>query len=144
MKILPVPGFSHYSASDDGRIWSDRREIFLRPCHNSWYGGVTVKLRVRKKYRTVGIHTLVLLAFVGPAPTGMKPAWKNGNRADNRLSNLEYRVPRAGTRKFTEDDIRAMRAEYAAGMSQRAIAKMHSTTVAHVNRIVRRIAWPDV
>ncbi|KKK63458.1 hypothetical protein LCGC14_2994060 [marine sediment metagenome] len=38
----------------------------------------------------VSIHTLVLTAFVGPRPKGYCCHHKNGDRADNRLENLEW------------------------------------------------------
>jgi len=34
------------------------------------------------------VHRMVLLAFVGPAPEGMKCRHLNGNPKDNRLENL--------------------------------------------------------
>lgn len=36
------------------------------------------------------VHALVLLAFVGPCPAAHEVRHKNGDPADNRLSNLEY------------------------------------------------------
>lgn len=36
------------------------------------------------------VHSLVAAAFIGPRPDGMDICHYNGNKADNRLSNLRY------------------------------------------------------
>jgi len=36
------------------------------------------------------VHRLVCAAFIGPCPVGMVVRHLNGDRADNRLSNLAY------------------------------------------------------
>ncbi|MFV8317080.1 NUMOD4 motif-containing HNH endonuclease [Mycobacterium sp. 23] len=38
----------------------------------------------------VKVHRLVLAAFVGPLPDGMMGLHQNGNKLDNRLTNLRY------------------------------------------------------
>ena len=45
------------------------------------------------------VHRMVLLAFRGKPPFGMQARHLNGNRADNRLCNLEW-----GTRSTNEND----------------------------------------
>lgn len=49
--------------------------------------------------RTERVHVLVLHAFVGPRPPGAECCHNNGDRSDNRLSNLRY-----GTRKENAED----------------------------------------
>lgn len=39
---------------------------------------------------TVSVHTLVLLAFVGPRPVGMEALHRDGNPANNRPGNLRW------------------------------------------------------
>jgi hypothetical protein len=43
--------------------------------------------------RTVRIHQLVLLAFVGPKPPGMQTRHLDGDKTNNRLTNLVYGTP---------------------------------------------------
>jgi len=73
------------------------------------------------------VHHLVLAAFRGPRPAGAHSRHINGNRADNRLSNLRWgtraqneadkvrhglsnRGKRNGQAKLTEAQVRAIRA----------------------------------
>jgi hypothetical protein len=46
-----------------------------------------------KHYVTRRIHELVAEAFLWPCPKGMVLRYKDGNKTNNRLDNLEY-VPR--------------------------------------------------
>ena len=59
-----------------------------------------MKLHLKGRSKFVGIHYLVLLAFVGPPPiTGLIPLHNNGVRDDNRLENLRW-----GTHQDNADD----------------------------------------
>lgn len=49
-----------------------------------------VSLEKNNKYKQYRIHALVLEMFIGPRPKGMHGAHLNGNRLDNRLSNLKW------------------------------------------------------
>ncbi len=45
------------------------------------------------KTRTFRVHTLVLLAFVGPREGSMQAAHFDGDRSNNRLENLRWALP---------------------------------------------------
>lgn len=90
----PVPGFQgRYEVSDLGRIRSllrggDPRPISQRP---GWNGYPSARLSVGDgRERGLYVHTLVMLAFVGPRPAGMETRHLNGDRTDARLVNLAY------------------------------------------------------
>jgi len=58
------------------------------PCDT---GCLNVSLSYQGKVRTYKIHHLVCKAFIGPAPTPSHEVnHKNGDRTDNRVSNLEW------------------------------------------------------
>lgn len=99
---VPIPGYEgEYSASDQGRIRSEERL-----CNNRWGGQRQVEGKimggsVAGGYRQVGlmtdgkqkaitVHSLILLAFVGPRPEGLVIRHLNDNKIDNRLVNLQY------------------------------------------------------
>jgi len=100
-----IPGFEGtYQVSNLGRVQSlgrtvphqgGRRPIRARILHP--FVKPTGHLRVDLGRGDKGgarvavhVHTLVLLAFVGPRPRGLEIRHLNGVPSDNRLVNLEY------------------------------------------------------
>lgn len=92
-----IPGYEGvYQASNCGRIKSlarkadrknDVQERILKPSvKKSGYCNVT--LQVDKCKKTIGIHRLVLKAFIGEVDLQVNHI--NSNKSDNRLANLEY------------------------------------------------------
>jgi hypothetical protein len=96
---LLVPGFENYAVNTDGVVFTRGRfaqefqkDDPWRPLY-SWvskHGYVRVRMMRDGKqfYRTV--HSLVLLAHVGPRPEGLVIRHLNGIKTDNRLANLSY------------------------------------------------------
>jgi hypothetical protein len=92
-----IEGFPGYCVGDDGSVWCcrtkggrigstwRRRNPVVRGS-----GHLFVGLFVRGPKRMVGVHTLVLEAFVGPRPPDLQCRHLNGNPADNRLTNLQW------------------------------------------------------
>lgn len=125
-----------YQVSNFGRVKGiDRvggnnhtyKEKILKPqAHTHGYFQVT--LNNKSKKTKVYIHRIVLEAFEGSCPPEMECNHKNGNKRDNRLSNLEYctrsdnhihayrilgkKAPRGENHngsKLTEKDVRRIR-----------------------------------
>jgi hypothetical protein len=129
-------------------------------------------LRVSLSRASVGVdfyvHVLVASAFIGACPAGQEVNHKNGNKADNTWSpaytNLEYvtsiennkharetglwhpaRGEASGKAKLTEEQVRALRAEYAAGgTSHRKLAAKYTVSQQSVAGIISRKYWPHV
>lgn len=129
-----IPGYDNYAVSDQGRVMriargrSTHPGKILRPARNT-RGYSNVVLCHECLPKTFTVHTLVMLAFVGPRPEGMEVNHINGVKTNNRLSNLEYVTPQenslhatrvlgkrigeaAGSAKLTEAQVLEMRAEY--------------------------------
>ncbi|MBZ4580992.1 NUMOD4 motif-containing HNH endonuclease [Mycobacterium avium] len=99
----PIPGYEGlYEVSDEGEVRSLERVV-----EHGYSGTKTIPARVMRqkidkggyrrvglrrdgKQRWLGVHRLVLAAFVGECPEGQEVCHGNGNRADNRLENLRY------------------------------------------------------
>lgn len=106
----PVPDYEGwYEVSDLGRVRSvDRvatnrpgvvircRGVLLRPRVNTT-GYLEVTLQRNGTRRHVGIHRLVLAAFVGPCPEGMEGCHGDGDKENNAVSNLRWDTRSANT-----------------------------------------------
>ena len=102
----PIPGHPGYEVSDHGTVRSLDRQITLRGSGGSLYtrskkgqqlvpGAITSGyLKVSLSGTQATVHSLVLLAFVGPRPEGAWINHRNGVKTDNRLTNLEYCTPK--------------------------------------------------
>lgn len=95
----PIPGYSRYWASDIGRIMSFAKGTpkLLSGHVERGYPTVCV-VNDDGKPSTVRVHTLVLLAFVGPRPEGMQCCHFDGDSTNNRLENLRWGTAEANAR----------------------------------------------
>ena len=94
----PVPGFSHaYEVSNRGRVrswlkgrWGRRKKPrVLQPAiSNGNYKHVSL-VKNRTKHTTI-IHVLVAEVFVGPRPHGARIIFKDGDRTNTNVENIEY------------------------------------------------------
>ena len=89
-----VPGWEgRYEVSDNGRVRSMRRSGvrggLLKP-RRTQDGHLRVALFRDGERRDVGIHVLVLEAFVGPSAPGEEGRHLNDSSGDNRLANLAW------------------------------------------------------
>lgn len=111
-----VPGFPGYRVSNYGRLKSclTRRRVVgikgsVSAMSDEWHlmatkgygrsGHVLCRLRRETVLFHVGLHRLVLMAFVGPCPEGMECRHLDGNAGNNRLENLCW-----GTRSDNHKD----------------------------------------
>lgn len=97
-----VPGHEgHYEVSDLGRVrslaqtTSDGRRLKPKVLKGrpQKSGHLSVQLVSCGIARNALVHRLVLLAFIGPPPTGMHALHRDGDPANNRLSNLRWGTP---------------------------------------------------
>lgn len=100
----PVPGWeSTHIVSDLGRVATldrvdargyRRQGRILKSGLHSKQGHLRVALQHMFRREVVGVHRLVLLAFVGPCPPGMEGLHANDVPDDNRLVNLRWGTPK--------------------------------------------------
>ncbi len=178
MRIVPVeyrsiPGFPDwYRVGDDGTMWSRviKNQGNVRPkrlgewytmrpapCRSTGYSQVAItNLNGLKKSHRV--YRLVMLAFVGPLPDGMQTRHLNGDRNDNRLSNLAYGTPKEnngdkyihGTHlygdrtpkaKLTEVQVVEIRQKAEAGMKYKELAEIYGVKWRTIGSVVRAENW---
>lgn len=103
-KCLDFLGYIGYRIGDDNSLWSRRQRKGLGPgkgtttiLGNTWkrlklathsYGYSYACMRVQGRTIQVGMHRLLLLAFIGPCPEGMWCRHLDGNPKNNQLDNL--------------------------------------------------------
>lgn len=138
-KDIPDYG-SNYQASNLGRIRVKDRYVekkcglsnvkkvvkqfykgkLLSPCKADKYGHLSVHIGYNNKKITIGVHRLVLFAFVGKCPDGMEACHNNGIASDNRIENLRW-----DTHQNNNKD-RKMHGKYAKGENHHMFGKKMS------------------
>lgn len=151
------PRFPQYVVTSHGRVYSFLSGRFLKPGRMGCYLGLMI-VDADGKIAHVYVHRLVLEAAVGPCPQGMEARHLNGDREDNRASNLAWGTPqqnaedkrRHGTvlygsrnpmAKLTWDQVREIRAMVQAGATQRQAVARYGVSPMTVSRIVRGQTW---
>lgn len=102
---MPVVGYEGlYSISDIGRVRAEpklvhhrdgrvcsRKQKLMRPAPSRLYLYLSVRLLgADGRYSTHYVHTLVLEAFGGRRPHGMEVCHCDGDRQNNRFTNLRW------------------------------------------------------
>lgn len=86
----PLKNFPSYNGSTEGRIMNIRTQRILKTFMNS-QGYELICLRKNNKQYTVKVGRVIAETFLGEHP-GMDVGYKNGNRSQNNISNLEWRT----------------------------------------------------
>lgn len=86
----PLKNFPSYNCSSEGRIMNIRTQRILKTFVNN-QGYELVCLRKNSKQHTVKVGRVIAETFLGEHP-GMDVGYKNGDRSQNDISNLEWRT----------------------------------------------------
>ena len=168
-KWKEIPGYDgDYQVSNLGRIrsfkkWNDgRKSRILKPSTNS-YGYHFVMLSKNGKQTPKTIHRLIAKAFI-PNPKNKRTInHKNGDKADNKIENLEWATYsenhkhafKNGLRnhkgensplsKLTENNVLTIRAiPKWFGISQVEISRAFNVDPSHISDIIRRQRWAHI
>jgi hypothetical protein len=88
MEWRDIPGYKGYRVSSTGLVLGKRGNILTPWVLNVGYKCVSLG----RGYKAT-VHSLVLLAFVGPRPFGLQCCHRNANRLDNNVENLRWDTP---------------------------------------------------
>lgn len=102
----PVRGAPGYEVSDQGAVRRlvldealDQVVVYAVATWPNAKHYVQVELEIADGEPALrAVHRLVLDAFVGPAPPGHQANHRDGNKGNNRLTNLEWVTARENTR----------------------------------------------
>jgi hypothetical protein len=164
-----VGGFPDYEVSSLGRVRSFKSgdALLMRTPISPSVGYRQLSTRrpgFRKQWM---LHQLVALTFLGPPPTPRhEVAHADGDRANSALSNLRWATRKEnhadkrlhgtlqfGERhhqaKFTDEQVRSLRAEYAAGAFSSPGSRMIRARALGVswhtfNNILKNKTWKDI
>lgn len=167
-KWLSCPGWPGYEVSDIGRVrssWGAGKTKGVgrgsRSIGCDWWilslgtngsGHKQVSLTRDGKTKTVRVHQLVIEAFVGPCPKGLEVCHKDGNPANNVLSNLRYGTPRSNQIdrlkhkgnplvKLTPEKVSTIRNRLLSGEKGYKLAKEYNVSPATISMIRNEKIW---
>ncbi len=84
-----IKGYPNYQVSNLGRVWSKKRQIYLKPHkNNNGYLSVTLP-SINGKYKRELIHRLVALTFISNPDNLPCVNHKDENKENNTQTNLE-------------------------------------------------------
>lgn len=102
----PVRGYEGlYEVSNEGRVRSINRNVKRKDGRSIFYKGVILKSQeTNRGYLSVGlskkgkskhktVHRIVTDTFYGPCPDGLEVCHIDGDKKNNKLSNLKYDTP---------------------------------------------------
>lgn len=155
----PWPRDPRYFVGRDGSIVSPAG-VLLKAWPND-AGYPVIGIYPHGKCWPIGVHIIVCETFHGPKPDGMEVAHEDGDRGNPHADNLRWSThvdniadkirhgtsqcgERSGVAKLTESDVRAIRADAAAGKALRSIAAAYRVTPQNVRYIVQRKTWRHV
>lgn len=144
---------------ESGEVWGTRNWPLG---HADTSGYLRIDKRCTDDGRSVAVHTLVWEAANGPIPAGFVVNHINGDKQDNRLSNLEavtqrenvlhaYRTGLKSNRgehhpghKLTESDVHLIRGLAAQGMGRLEIAERFGVVRRTVADVLLGRTWSHV
>lgn len=102
MNWKPIPGLEGYEASDCGEIRRSDGVILAQEQSATGSGYLTVHAYLNGSLLVHNVSYLVAKAFLGPPPKGSDGivVHGDGNRTNNRQSNLTWYAPDPKARKF--------------------------------------------
>jgi hypothetical protein len=83
-KLYDIQEIEGYKITKDGRVWSDKKKIFMKPCLYNGYLNINFKKKIHS------VHRLVAMTFI-PNPQN-KPYVNHidSDKTNNKLENLEW------------------------------------------------------
>lgn len=162
----PIVGSDSYEVSNMGRVrsWIVQRSKrgsksstynILRPAtHPKGYQHLVLGSRKSKTRKTVKVHHLVLLSFVGPRPRGRECAHLDGDPKNNYLKNLAWVTPKENSShkyihktmscRLNNESVLLIRELASSGFRQSEISSLLLIKRPTINHIVNRKTWRHI
>lgn len=172
----PIPDHDGYECSNEGRVRSLDRWVMTRRGHSRFKRGQILSVRIDEtaarhadryphvmlgRGRMRRVHQLVAWTFIGPQPEGFYVCHRDGDRTNNRPSNLYYGTARenqldrrlhggngVGSKHhcavLNEEQIQVIRKRLDAGELQREIAIDYGVSQSAISNIKTGTRWSHV
>lgn len=170
VEFRTIVRFPIYTFGDDGSIWGCSRPSTGDVQSNGWgrlrqwknrFGYLQAHLYVNGETKSFRSHRLILEAFVGPCPEGLAACHNDGDRSNNRLSNLRWDTfannqsdarrhgtmaigSRQGLSKINESIATTIRVRIAGGERPTDLAGEYGITYRCLRNVVARNTWKHV
>lgn len=157
MTWRPIPDYEAYEVSDEGQVRRNGRILKMQPLPT---GHLTVSLSKHPHRKQASVARLVLLAFVGPAPSETEVRhYPDRDPANNRLENLSWATrlinvrdriehgtdntgERHGMSKLTKNMV-AMIRETGRTRSQRVLAEEFGVNQSTISLVLNGERWRE-
>lgn len=158
---IPMQGYTGYSVSSCGRVYSHKTNRVMYASVNSGYSRVYLSYMGRDT--GFYVHKLVAKAFIENPKGYLLVNHKDSNRANNNVSNLEWcnndmnikhavdnkrfnkiEGEKVITSKLNATEVIEIRALFVAGFTRRQIAEKYHTKPSNVKDIVLRRSWKHI
>jgi hypothetical protein len=93
--MIEIKEYKNYSITNDGKVYSKKRNKFLRITYQYKYP--SVQLCINGKTTTRSIHRLMALSYLPQIEGKNYVNHINGIKTDNRIENLEWTTPKENT-----------------------------------------------
>lgn len=157
--IRPIAGYPNYGVDQDGNtyklndgVWMPKRQTIGN------VGYPVIALWANNKGKTCTVHRLVLEAFVGPCPVGMEALHTDGNRLNNKVSNLRWGTRKENvadmvahgratigsknvTAKLSFVDVLWVRDMHEMGFTPKELTKHFPVSVTTIRRVINRVTY---
>ena len=152
-KRRAIPGFEDYSITNDGRVFSHKSDLWLKPLVDA-NGYHMVTFWKNGKSTLKKVHRLVLEVFDRTPALGEVCRHLNGNPQDNRLDNLRWGTVQenaidciyhgTGANKLEPECVIGIRVLAHLGWNLHDLARISETTYQNIHSIVKRKSWKHV
>lgn len=136
--FISIPDYPRYRISNLGSVYSITSNKIISPGDINGYKFVVL-------YNEIGcknflVHRLVLLTFVGPCPNNYNGSHVDGDRSNNKLSNLLWESRSSNecrkSLRYSLEDIENMQEMSKQGISQSLIAREYGISQITVSRLL--------
>ena len=151
----PVTGYENYiQVSTTGRVRSLRTQRLVGSVNSIGYN--EVKLKINRVTYALLIHRLVAETFIGPIPKWHRVHYRNGQRGDNKITNLQicstsehsalHNLVGEGHPRstLTEETVREIYRRVSVGESETSVAKSLGIRQNRISDIIRARIWKSL